>query len=392
MNQTVSIRPEPPGLRAVLTAAVAAAVLAALYLTLPARDGLGRPLPLSLALGAAFGVVLQRSRFCFWCNARDWFDNRDPRGMLAIVVALAVGVMGYAAILGAWVPNPAAGRLPPDAHVGPVSATLALGAFVFGIGMAISGSCVSAHFYRLGEGAFGSVIALIGAGIGFALGFLSWNTLYLWDVHRAVVVWLPAHLGHGGALALALGVLGGAALWLLRYPFPPSDGAAAGGLALLRRKWPAVLGGAAVGWIAMLAYLRTGPLGVTAELGSIARTGVAATGLLPATLYGLDGFAGCATVVKEALLSRNGVFVIGLILGSLASANLAGDFRPVWPDRARAGRLFLGGVLLGWGAMVALGCTVGVLMSGIMAGALAGWVFLAFCLAGAWLGWRLRLN
>lgn len=359
----------------------AIALLAALWFLLPARDALGRPLPLSLALGAVFGVVLQRSRFCFWCIARDWFDRRDPRGLLGILAALALGAVGYAAIFGAWVPNPFAGRLPPDAHVGPVSVTMAVGALIFGLGMAVSGSCISAHLYRLGEGAFGSLVALAGVLGGFVLGFLSWNTLYLWDIHRSAVIWLPAHLGHAGSLALTLCVLGAVALWLRRQPVAD---AAPG-------RWPAVTGGLLVGFIATLAYLRVGPLGVTAELGSVARTGAAAAGWLPVTLYGLDGFAGCATLVKETVLSRNGVFVIGLVLGSTASASLSGDFRPVWPHPARLPRLFAGGLMLGWGAMVALGCTVGVLMSGVMAGALSGWVFLICCYAGAWVGWRVRL-
>lgn len=358
----------------------ACGALMLLWLLLPARDAVGRPLPLSLALGAAFGVVLQRSRFCFWCIARDWFDRGDARGMLGILAALAAGAVGYAAIFGAWVPDPLAGRLPPDAHVGPVSVTMAVGALVFGLGMAVSGSCISAHLYRLGEGAFGSLVALAGVLAGFVAGFLSWNTLYLWDIHRSVVIWLPAHLGHAGSLALTLGVLGAAALWLRRRP---AADAAPG-------RWPAVTGGVLVGFIATIAYLRVGPLGVTAELGSIARTGAGAAGWLPVTLHGLDGFAGCATLIKQTVLSRNGVFVIGLVLGSLASATLAGQFRPAWPRPADLPRLFTGGLMLGWGAMVALGCTVGVLMSGVMAGALSGWVFLICCHAGAWLGWRLR--
>ncbi|OYR11417.1 hypothetical protein CEV31_3755 [Brucella thiophenivorans] len=36
--------------------------------------------------------------------------------------------------------------------------------------------------------------------------------------------------------------------------------------------------------------------------------------------------------------------------------------------------------------MTGLGCTVGVLLSGIHAGALSGWVFLVFCTAGALAG------
>jgi hypothetical protein len=54
-----------------------------------------------------------------------------------------------------------------------------------------------------------------------------------------------------------------------------------------------------------------------------------------------------------------------------------------------------GGVLLGWGAMTGLGCSVGTLLSGIMAGAVSGWVFGATMFAGAaatlWLGRRTGL-
>lgn len=107
-------------------------------------------------------------------------------------------------------------------------------------------------------------------------------------------------------------------------------------------------------------------------------------------LHGLDGFAGCVTAVKETVLSRNGVFVLGMVLASALAATLAGDWKPALPPARDWPRLFGGGLLLGFGAMVSLGCTVGVLLSGIMAGALSGWVFGAFCLAGAWCGWWMR--
>jgi len=41
---------------------------------------------------------------------------------------------------------------------------------------------------------------------------------------------------------------------------------------------------------------------------------------------------------------------------------------------------------MGWGAMIGLGCTVGVLPSGIHAGALSGWIFLVSCVLGMWSG------
>ncbi len=389
MTTPISLFPaEEP--RPLLIAAAALAVFVALYYALPDRDALGRPLPLALLLGGAFGWVLQRTRFCFFCVTRDWIDSRDPRGLIAVVTALAIGLLGYAAILGAWLPNPFGGRLPPDAHVGPVSTTLALGAFVFGLGMAASGSCISAHLYRLGEGSGGSIVALIGAVAGFVLGFLSWNTLYLRDVQSAPVVWLPAHLGYGGAVLLQLAVLALVAAWLLRAGWPPAEPAPTPAAAFWRRRWPAPVGGILIGLIATIAYLRVGPLGVTAELGSLSRTAAFSAGWLPEQLYGLDGLAGCATVVKETLLSRNGVFVIGMVLAAFTAARIAGDWRPSAPAVRDLPRLFVGGLMLGWGAMVSLGCTVGVLLSGIMAGAASGWVFAVFCLLGTWLGWLAR--
>ncbi len=369
---------------------LALAALAAIPALLPDRDALGRSLPVSFGLGAGFGLVLQRSRFCFWCNLRDWFGNRDPRGVLDIIVALAVGAIGYAAVFGAWLPDPSGTRLPPDAHIGPVSFTLAGGAFLFGIGMALSGSCVSAHLYRLGEGAFGSVIALLGAFCGFVAGFAAWNALYLLDLHRAKIIWLPHWLGHGGSLLLTLAVLAGLGAVISRHPLPPEQVHGSVLHRILSHRWPAGLGGVLIGWIAVLAYFRVGPLGVTAELGSLARTAADAGGLLPQVLHGLDSFAGCVTAVKETLLSRNGVFVTGMVLASCLSAVLSGDWQPVRPKARDLPRLFGGGVLLGFGAMISLGCTVGVLLSGIMAGALSGWIFAIFCVAGSWVGWRLR--
>lgn len=372
----------------VAVAFVTAALFFWLVLQLPERDALGRSLPLSMLLGGAFGVLLQRSRFCFYCIARDFIERRDPRGLLGILVALAVGLLGTYAIFGAWMPQPSATRLPPEAHIGPVSWVLALGALVFGVGMTVSGSCISAHLYRLGEGSPTAPFALLGSAAGFGLGFLSWNDLYLGAVQEAPVIWLPRLLGYGGSLALQLSILAAIALFLMRYRALAEVPAVSLFEAVFRRRWPAYVGGALIGSLGTIAYLRVGPLGVTAELGSWSRTAADALGMLPKRLEGLDTFAGCATALKETVLSRNGVFVVGLILGALAAALLAGQFKPRWPTVNDAARGLAGGVLLGWGAMVSLGCTVGVLLSGVFAGALSGWIFAVCCFAGVLLSSR----
>ncbi len=355
-----------------------------------------RTLALSLALGAGFGFVLQRSRFCFFCHTREYVEEGDPRGVLSILLALAIGTLGYLVVLTQWVPVPLGDRLPPTAHVGPVSYVLALGAFVFGIGMSVSGSCISAHIYRLGEGSPTSPFALLGTVIGFGLGFLSWNTLYLATIVDSPVVWLPHSLGYAGTLALTFAILLGIA-WIVlargRFKVAARRESnvtlASVGNAVFVERWPAWAGGLLVGIISAVAYLRVSPLGVTAEIGSLARTWTQQAGLLPSTLHGLDSFRGCVTVVKTALLSPNGIFVGGIILASFAAAMASGQFQPRRPTLDEALRGLIGGALMGWGAMVALGCTVGVLLSGIHAGALSGWIFLLFCfggmIAGLWL-------
>lgn len=204
-------------------------------------------------------------------------------------------------------------------------------------------------------------------------------------IQEAPVVWLPHHLGYAGASIAQLLILGGVAIWLWRSH--RTQGIVAAGIGWTRR-WPAATGGLLVAFIAVLSYFRLGPLGVTAELGSIART--AGSAWLPARLEGLDRFSGCATVIKQTLWSQNGAFVASVILGAFGAALSAGDFKPRRPQPAEILRALLGGVLMGWGAMVALGCTVGVLLSGIMASALSGWVFAVFKFGGLWLGWKAR--
>jgi uncharacterized membrane protein YedE/YeeE len=345
----------------------------------------GARLSLSLVFGALFGFVLQRSRFCFYCQWRDFLVAGDPRGMLGILAALAAGVAGYAVILGAWMPDPSGARLPPEAHIGPVGPVLVLAGVVFGAGMAVSGSCISAHLYRLGEGSPTAPFALLGTGAGFALGFATWNPLYLASVSEAPVLWLPRHLGYGGSLVAALALLGVLALTFLRH-MPARTPAPAGVTpwqAVFVDRWPVWLGGVAVGALATLAYLRIGPLGVTAEIGGRTRQAAAGLGLLPDRLEGLDGFRGCATAVRDALLTPNGLFIGGLVLAAFAAALAAGQFRPARPTRGQALRGVVGGILLGWGAMTGLGCSVGTLLSGIMAGAVSGWVFGFAMFAGA---------
>jgi uncharacterized protein len=383
-----------------LRTALALALLAGLLLTaywLHATPGRGAAASFSLLTGLALGIVFQRGRFCFFCIFRDYLEGRNAGPMFAILSALAVGGALYAVIFGAFLPNPGVGRLPPDAHVGPVSWVLALAGLAFGLGMALSGACISGHLYRLGEGYARAPLALVGTLLGFGLGFLSWQPLYLSAISRAPVPWLPAWLGYGGGLALHLALLAGLGLLLLRRLPPLPEGS--GGTLTPRRlhaivfqeRWHPLATGTVVGIIAALAYFRVEPLGVTAQLGSLSRTALAEAGWLSGRLPGLDALAGCATQIVQTI-GNNGLLVGALVLGALAAALLGNHFKLSRLTPRNAATALLGGVFMGWGAMLALGCTVGTLLSGIMAFSLSGWLFGAAVFLGVWLGLKLHLH
>ncbi|MET0263456.1 MAG: YeeE/YedE family protein [Rariglobus sp.] len=358
----------------------------------------GRAASWALFSGAVFGFLLQRSRFCFYCGIREFIEERDARPVLGLLAALAAGTIGYFIVLGAWVPFPEAGHFPPRAHLGPAGWHLLAGGFTFGAGMAFSGSCLSAHFYRLGEGSLLSPLAIVGAAGGFILGFNAWEFFYLRAVTEAPVVWLPKNLGYAGSLALQLGAIAVIAFFVWRRGdvFPRTGPAAPRSLGTIARavfvtRWPHWIGGLGVGLLGAVAYLRATPLGVTAELGRLSRKLGGHFGLVPDTLPGLDGLAGCATADRAgAAFTPNALFVLGLIVAALASGLLAGQFTPEKQSWQRVVLALVGGVLLGFGSMIALGCTVGTLLSGVQVFAVSGWIFAAAMVGGVFAGLKLR--
>ena len=383
-------------IRGTLAVLILLALIAGAY-ALQATPEYGARASFSLLVGAALGIVFARGRFCFFCILRDFIEDRNSSGLFAILTALAVGGIGYAIVFGAFLPNATSGRLPPDAHIGPVSWVLVAAGAAFGIGMALSGACISGHLYRLGEGYSRAPFALIGSVIGFGAGFFTWRSVYLGALSNAPVAWLPATLGYGGSLALHLVVLGLIALALLRY-LPEINASFSGKLTasaiydrVFRQRWNPLVTGALVGIIGVFAYFRVEPLGVTSQLSTISRTALEDAGLLAGRLNGLDTFAGCVAIVAKTI-TENGWLIGGLVLASLAVSLLANRFELSRLTVGNSLTALIGGGLMGWGAMLALGCTVGTLLSGISAFAVSGWVFGAAVFAGVWLGIKLRLH
>jgi uncharacterized membrane protein YedE/YeeE len=382
--------------------AISFAVIAALLLLafILSSNTSNSTAPISLLIGMSLGLLLERGRFCFFCIFRDGIEDKNTTPFLSVLVAIATGSVGYALIFGQFLPDTSTDRLPPVAHIGPVSWVLVVAAFAFGIGMSLSGACISGHLYRLGQGYLRAIPALIGTLIGFVLAFLSWNWLYLNAISDAPTIWLPHYVGYSGALLITLSALLLLAFIAIRRGTnsDPIRKVSAAPLSLsgtlknlITERWSPIATGAIAGVLGTIAYLRVEPLGVTRQLSTTARTFMDSNKIGPESLVGLDRMAGCVAVVAEAI-TNNGWLVIGIIGTSFAAALAGGRFKFSRLTPTNSATALIGGILLGWGSMTSLGCTIGVLLSGTQAFALSGWVFFAFVFLGSFVGIKLKFH
>ena len=367
----------------------------------------GNQMGLFWTFGLAFGFVLQRSRFCFASAFRDIFLLGHGRTMKGLLVGLVVATLGFALFMSKLVPNPALGILPPDANVLPLGWHMVVGGVLFGIGMVVAGGCVSGSIYRMGEGYVASWVSFGGIMMGLLLAAYSWNWWWDWQISSGPRIWLPTYLGHAGSVILTL--LGLLVVYLLvlwwesrsgmvipDMPFRGSEEetfAARLGDGLKRifvHGWPVAIGGAVLGGLNALLFIAAHPWGFTGEV-SRWTVGIAnVLGIGPGELKGLANLPGCAMDLGGGILHHMLFLVWGMVFGSFIASLFAGEFKIRAPrQKVRYVQAIGGGTVMGYGAGIAMGCTIGSFFSAIPSLALNGWVF-ALCLAvGAWMGTKI---
>jgi hypothetical protein len=354
--------------------------------------------------GLAFGFVLQKSRFCFASAFRDIFLLRHGRVMKGLIAGLALATVGFALIMSKTVPNPRLGVMPPEAHIMPLGLNIILGGLLFGVGMVVAGGCVSGSIYRIGEGYVASWVAFLGIMAGLLTASYTWNWWWRVQISRAPRLWLPAWFGHGGAILitlLGLGLLYLLVLWwesragLVIPEIHPereegetfADKLNATLRSVFVDSWSAVRGGLALGALNVFLFISYHPWGVTGEVGRWANGFANWLGVGPGQLEGVDTLAGCTVVTSDGLLHHMFFLVVGMITGSFIAALLAHEFKIRIPrNRTRYVQAAGGGLVMGYGAGIAMGCTIGGFFSAIPSLAVNGWVFGLMLAIGAWIG------
>jgi len=373
-----------PRLPAVPTAAAAALALVAGAVAASGEAG-WRMAALWL-VGAGLGAVLYAAAFGFAGAYRALLRDRRTAGARAQILLVGLGVALF------W-PALEAGSVlgqPVRPFVLPLGLEVALGAFVFGIGMQIAGGCASGTLYAAGGGSVRMVLALGAFVVGATLtaaAYPAWSGL-----PALPAVSLPATLGLGPAIALQLGVL--AVLWLIlarieRRAHGRAEPLVGPGLRLSAAAWGAVL-------IALLAFatlvLAGRPWAITQAFVLWGSWGAEAAGVGDPWFWPYwEDPTRVEVLSRPFWTDTTSVMGVGLAAGAVLAAALAGRFAPTWRMSAGAAlSAVLGGLLLGVGAVVGTGCNVSAFVSGVSSGSLHGWLWLAAALPGNAVGLALR--
>ena len=347
-----------------------------------------------LVVGGLAGLALHHALFGFAASTRRFLVDRRGVGVRAQLLMIAAASIAFVPLLagGSAFGQGLGGALAP------VGVSVALGAFLFGIGMQLGGGCASGTLSGAGAGSVRMAITLAAFIGGSVLGtaHLPW-----WlDQPRLSAISIPDALGWPAGLTVQLAVIGLLALGALaleRQRHGAHQPLVWGGGAdwrerLLQGGWPLAWGALALALLNLATLLLAGhPWSVTwgFALWGASLADALGFGITEWTFWQWPGPARkLAAGVEQDTVS---VMNVGLILGALLGAALAGRFAP--RRRLTAGHVasaVIGGLLLGYGARLAFGCNIGALFSGIASGSVHGWLWLLAALPGAALGARLR--
>ncbi|MGZ5066030.1 MAG: YeeE/YedE family protein [Usitatibacter sp.] len=341
-------------------------------------------------LAFIFGAVANRTNFCTMGAVSDVVNMGSWGRMRMWLLAIAVAILGTHALQLAGLID-----LGPSFYVRPNFTWLSylLGGFLFGIGMTLGSGCGSKTLVRLGGGSLKSLVVFTFLGIAAYMTlkglFAVWRTAWLdpvavdlaahhvprQDLPTLISAWTGASL-HPVETAVALAVAGS----LLAFVFKDRE---------FRTSLDHVLGGTVVGLVVVGGWYVTGHLGFAENPETLENM---AFGTNSHTIESLSFVAPVAFTLELLLLWSDksltvtfGVAAaVGIVLGSLAYALASRTFR--WEGLAGAedtANHVAGGMLMGFGGVTALGCTIGQGITGFSTLALGSIITFGAIVAGS---------
>ncbi len=340
----------------------------------------------TFALAFVFGAVAQRTNFCTMGAVADIVNFGDWTRMRQWLLAIAVAILGTTALATAGVID-----LSKTLYTAPRFNLLSYvaGGLTFGFGMVLAGGCGSRTLVRLGGGSLKSMIVFVVLGVTAfitlrgALAVLRAGALDPVGGQFASTQDLPA------LLAAATGIAKPLLQWLVA--------AIVAGALLVTvfanrefLRFDNLLAGVAIGGVIVGVWYVSGHIGHLAEHPETLEETFLATNsgrmeslsFVAPIAYTFDWLMFFSD--KSKVITLGIAAVLGMIAGSTAYALASRSFR--WEgfrDTEDTANHIIGAILMGFGGVTALGCTVGQGLSGMSTLALGSIIAWLSIIAGA---------
>jgi uncharacterized membrane protein YedE/YeeE len=325
-------------------------------------------------IGVLFGAVAFKTNFCTMGAVSDWVNigSRDRFRAWLLAIGIAILVTQLLAAKGLIDIGQAIYLTPNFGWLGYI-----LGGFLFGVGMTLASGCGQRTLVRLGGGNLKSLLVMLLLGLTAYMTMRGILALVRVNVIEVSNVQLAGSQGMGRLLASALGIDNGVAVdravaillggGLVVYAFAART---------FRGSFDNILAGIVIGLVIPAGWYVTGVVGFDdfepVRLESY--TFIAPTG---ESLMYLLTFTGSTIGFGVAA-------VFGVILGAFLYAVSSRRFRvETFVDRSDMIRHIVGGITMGFGGVLALGCTIGQGVTGMSTLALGSLIALVSIVFGS---------
>ena len=338
-------------------------------------------------LAFIFGAIGNRTNFCTMGAVSDWVNMGDLNRMRMWLLAIAVAIIGSNALhLGGLV------DLSKSLYQTPNFTWLSyvVGGFVFGIGMTLGSGCGSKTLIRIGGGNLKSVIVFVFLGIAAYMTLKGVFGAFRVAVLEPVSLQFPTGQDLPSILASATGLEKN--IWIGAL-----TAAIGGGLLVFvylsedfRASFDYTLGGVVTGLVVVGGWYVSGALGYLAEDPNTLQEAFVATNsgrmesfsFVAPQAYTLELLMFWTD--KSKIVTYGIASAIGVIAGSAAYALVTRQFRwESFRDAPDTANHIVGGMLMGFGGITALGCTVGQGISGFSTLALGSIITFVAIIAGS---------
>jgi len=343
---------------------------------------------LAFVLAFVFGAVAQRTHFCTLGAVSDWINIGDLSRMRMWLLSIAVAMLAANGLQLAGMID-----LGRSIYAGPNLMWLAhvVGGLLFGIGMTLGSGCGSKTLIRIGAGNLKSVVVVLFLGLSAWMTlrglFGQWRVDWLQPVAVNFERWsipgqdLPTLLSGARAdPATAMAVAAAIAAVICAFVFGSRD---------FRANREGIVGGLVVGLVVAAGWFVSANLGYRENPDTLEATFYATNSRAAESFSFVAPVAYSLELLtlwtdRSLRITFGIAAVAGMILGAFAMAKATRTFRwESFTSPADMRNHMLGGVLMGFGGVTALGCTIGQGITGLSTLALGSFITFVSIVAGS---------